>query len=146
MSWLSKLSHQARRAMFRSQRAPRRCPTGKRSFATKREARQALALWRKSGVGVRRAYKCKSCGSYHLTSQPYRPALRRAAHVVTCMLAIGAAPQAQNLGTIGHPTLAVVDAEGRDSTACGASFTPLPEGGRLLVLLPCDTLFRSGFE
>lgn len=151
MSWLSKLSHQARRAMFRqSAPPPRRCPTGKRSFATKREARQALAVWRENGVGVRRHYKCKQCGSYHLTSQPYRPNLQRAAQALACALVLalpaGLGPQAQQLGTVGKPTFIVIDAEGRDSFACGFDWTGRFDGGYVLDMAPCEVLFRSGFE
>lgn len=43
------------------------CPSGKKPYSTKAEARRAVHSLRKAGK-PQRHYRCEHCGDYHLTS------------------------------------------------------------------------------
>lgn len=50
------------------------CPSGKVGYRTLRKALVVLETLRAKGGGERSAYRCASCGAYHLTSMPKRSA------------------------------------------------------------------------
>lgn len=57
------------------------CRSNKRHFATRGEAEQSMfTIWSKAKPGPKptRAYQCH-CGSWHLTSKPFKPGRRTAA-------------------------------------------------------------------
>lgn len=45
------------------------CPTGKRVFTAKADARRALKRAQTSGARVRQVYRCPHCTAFHMTSQ-----------------------------------------------------------------------------
>lgn len=57
---------QVRRITHRADRGS--CPTGKVGYRIQRKAQVVLETLRAKGGGERYAYRCKTCGSWHLTS------------------------------------------------------------------------------
>ena len=45
------------------------CPTGKKTFTRRRDAKRYLRRIQTHGVPVKRVYECPLCGGYHMTSQ-----------------------------------------------------------------------------
>jgi hypothetical protein len=44
------------------------CPSGKRAFRARRDAKKALRQAKARGVNVKRYYRCPRCNYFHLTS------------------------------------------------------------------------------
>ena len=62
--------HKARpKAMRRDNYVPNPCPSGKRGFTSRAEARRGLKRARGTGAEVRDTYRCEDCGLWHMTSQ-----------------------------------------------------------------------------
>lgn len=57
---------QVRRITHRADRQS--CPTGKVGYRTLRKAHVVLEALRARGGGERSAYRCRTCGAWHLTS------------------------------------------------------------------------------
>jgi len=54
------------------------CPTGKRIYPTRQDARRAARMIaRRRHGGPSRAYHCPKCGGHHITSEKFRKPVRQ---------------------------------------------------------------------